>query len=1260
MTYIKNLTVIFTCFFLFSPFFSDAQTISYEIKWMNKYHIVDSINDFYTLQFDNSVSLSNDYLPYFSQNINIENTYDINYDYSVKLDNIDFIAFETNELTGVKSLDAVTENFFFQSKLFFARGIPYIRFDLLPIRKNSKSGKYEKVTKFDIIIIKKYTGSGKKEKSYANHSVLSSGTWKKIRISESGIYKITYEQLQSIGISSPENVRVFGNDVGWLPMLVGDDRPDDLIENDILKEGNAIYFYAKGPNTVAYNTESQSFIPRPHYYSEYAFYFITSDYNSGYNNTIKTINSVALPETHTVSDYNAFKVHDVNLLMLDETGRKWYGEAFDITNIQNFTFNFPNLINGSPAKIKTAVASTSQNSYFIFSALGSSKTITIPYVGEHGRAKAKSEEILITVGASDDIIVNLDFHRSSSAIQAWLDYIYINAKCELKFTSGQFEFANFETIAPGNITKYVLSNAGSPVTVWDISDPTKPKKINTEISGTNQTFKFETSNLKEFIAFDKSVYLTPDLTTVENVPNQDLHATSGSVDMIIVTHPDFLPQANEIKSIHNSLDGLNSIVVTQQQVYNEFSCGASDFSAIRDYAKMVFERASGNDTLKYLLLFGDGSYDNRSGVGVNGNYMITYQQNNSEYIGESLVSDDFFGLLDDNEGDNGSILQGLMDIGVGRIPVSDPKQASDYITKIRRYIDPQNYGDWTNQLCFIGDDEDSNIHMRDANKLTKIVEENYPYFNIEKIYFDTYRQYTESGGERYPDVTNAINNRVQKGSLIINYTGHGGEKGLAHERVVTISDIKSWKNSMKLPLFVTATCEFTRFDDYDFISAGEHVFLNANGGAIAMYTTARIAYIYSNYQLSEELYNTIFNTDQNGKRLKLGDIIRLTKNKYNDKSVSIFFLMGDPALELCYASDNNIVTKTINGHPISEIDTLKALSEVTFEGEIQDKHGNKLTGFNGFIYPTIFDKDHIVNTQNNDNQGVFVYETRDNSIYKGKASVVNGNFHFSLIVPKDIALNVDSGKVSYYALHNNTSAKGYSFDFLVGDIAENYEEDNTGPQIDLYMNNESFVSGGMTDKNPKIFAKLYDDHGINTASGGIGHDISGILDGKTDEIIIMNDDYRTEEDTYKSGNVEHYLFNLEPGNHTLKFKAWDVYNNSSEEYLEFLVIEAEKLTIDRLLNYPNPFTTNTDFYFEHNQSGTELDILIQIFTVSGKLVKTIEAYQYAEGYRAGPFNWDGTDDFGNRIGRGVYVYKVKLRSSTGELTEKYEKLLILK
>ncbi len=1236
-----------------------SQTFSTKINWKSKREIKDSLNSFFLFDSEN-ISFDKNLTPFYSNQINISNFYNKGFSYSLKPKNIKYIALNEAEISGIKNINKIPSNYIFDSKLQFARGIPYVTYKISSIIKNSSSGKYEKLISLDLIIEKTRLSSQKSEQVYAENSILSSGTWKKIRISESGLYKLTFDELESIGIDNPQNVRIFGNATGWLPMMAGDERPDDLVENDILIEGNSVIFYAQGADRWDYNETTQVFEPKNHFYSDYSYYFLTSDVNTNYNNTIKQETQSSLSETHNVSTYNSYAVHEENLYNIAETGRNWYGEIFDIDNNQDFEFSFPNLIDNQDAKIKIFVAATG-TSNFVVNTNGTSKTISCTGPISHNFAARKTSNYTFNTGNSDNISINIKFNSNSPSTKSWLDYFYINAKSELKFTGGQMSFRNAETIGETNITKYTLSNAGSSVIIWDISDKTKPKKINASVSGNTQTFKLSSKNLKEFIAFDNSVFKKPELSEVEDVANQNLHATSGNTDMLIITFPGFISQANELKELHERIDGMNVKVVTQQQIYNEFSSGAADFSAIRDYVRMIYKKANNGDTLRYLLLFGDGSYDNKSGIGVNGNFMITYQQNWSEGLGNSYVTDDFFGTLDDNEGDDGDSLKGLLDIGIGRLIVSNVQQANEHIAKIKNYISTSTFGDWRNQLCFIADDENGVVHMSQTDYLTNYIKENHPIYNIDKIYLDAYTQYTESGGERYPDVNNAINSRIQKGSLILNYVGHGGEHGLAHERVITISEIESWRNFDKLSLFVTATCSFTRFDDYKYKSAGERVFLNPHGGAIAIFTTARIAWVHSNGDLTKELYRNMFGKYNSGEPYRLGDIIRITKNKaYYHKNNLIFFLMGDPALKLGYASECNVVTNSINGNPISEIDTLKALSTATFSGELQDKNGNKLTNFNGSVSPTVYDKERIINTQNNDGEGVYTYQTRDNIIYKGRANVINGEFEFSFIVPRDIALNVDTGKISYYAHNDVFDAKGYSFNFLVGDIAKDYEEDNKGPEIELFMNDENFVSGGITNASPRIFAKLSDEHGINTSSGGIGHDITAIIDDDIQNVIIMNDDYRANANTYKSGELEHFLFNVDAGNHKLKFKVWDVYNNSSEEYLEFLVVEAKNLSIDKLLNYPNPFTTHTDFYFEHNQAGTELDLMIQIFTISGKLVKTIESNFLADGYRAGPYPWDGTDDFGNRIGRGVYVYRVKLRSSTGQVEEKFEKLLILK
>ncbi len=1259
MKYTKIILLFVLILFVGHSF---AQDYRRNLNWQtNQTMISPSGENIKVLYFTGSALFDNSLLPYFSENINIQKNYKPGYSYSVKLENPEYIALSSEDLKVNFDAEAIHEKINLEYNVFHARGIPYMQIKFLPLKKD-KNGTIYKLVKFELKIDE--TGQAKslnKKQVNATNSVLSSGTWKRIRIKKSGVYKITYAQLESMGFSNPQNIRIFGNASGWLPMIAGEERPDDLVENDILKKDNAVFFYGQGPDRWDYDEGKNRFVPVHHYYSEYAYYYLTTDVNTGYDNAIKNINSVSLPENKTITEYDAYAVYEQDLTHIEKTGRRMYGELFDVNTNQAFNFSFPGLSASGNSSVYIRTASNSSSSYIRANVNGSTKTIRFGSIDKYSFASIGIADFSFTAPSGNSLNVNLNFHQSSPAAQAWLDYIYINTKCRLSYPGAQFRFRNAETAGAGIVSKYVLSGASNNITVWDISEKTRPRKVVASAENNSLSFKMNGDVLREFAAFDNSSVFTPDFDNVQDVPNQNLHATAGTTDMIIVTYSGFLEQAEKLKRFHEEKDNMKIKVVTEQEVFNEFSSGAPDFSAIRDYAKMVYERAADGDTLRYLCLFGDGSYDNRSGAGVNGNYMITYQQSNSVSIGYSLVTDDFFGMLDDGEGDVGTSLNGLLDIGVGRIPVSEVEQAEDYLAKIYHYTDPATLGDWRNQLCFIADDEDSKIHMIQADGFTKSIKEKYPAFNIQKIYLDAYTQYSESGGQRYPDVNTAINNRIQKGALLINYTGHGGEEVLAHERIVTINEIDSWRNFDKLPLFVTATCEFTRFDDYKFVSAGEHVFLNPKGGAIAMFTTARIAYIHANGTLSRYFYKNIFERFDNGEICRLGDVIRKTKVDYSSKDILIFFLLGDPALQLGYASDNHqIITEKINATTITQMDTLKALSKASFSGYVADKNGNKLNDFNGYIYPTVFDKETTVNTLDNDGEGVFTFNDRNNIVYKGKTKVINGDFKFEFIVPKDILLNIDTGKVSYYAENGVFDIKGYSFDFLVGDIANDYEEDNVGPEIKLYMNDENFVSGGMTDKNPRIFAKLFDEHGINTASGGIGHDITAVIDNNINNIIVMNDGYRADEGTYKSGTLEHGLFDLEPGEHSLKFKAWDVYNNSSEEYLDFVVVESEKLSLEKLLNYPNPFTTHTDFWFEHNQIGQEIDLVIHIFTVSGKLVKTIEDHFTADGYRAGPYPWDGTDDFGNRIGRGVYMYQVKLRSSSGETAEKFEKLLILK
>jgi len=647
------------------------------------------------------------------------------------------------------------------------------------------------------------------------------------------------------------------------------------------------------------------------------------------------------------------------------------------------------------------------------------------------------------------------------------------------------------------------------------------------------------------------------------------------------------------------------------------------------------------------------------------NYILTYQSENSLRPTQSYVTDDFFGLLDDTEGGS----DGLIDIGIGRLPVTSAEEAQDVTDKIIRYGSPEAMGDWRNIICFIGDDEDNNIHMRDANTLATFIDTVYPVFNVQKIFLDAYPQVSSPRGESYPEVNTAINNRINSGALIINYTGHGNERGLAHEQILSMDDISSWKNKNRLPLFITATCEFSRFDDIDMdvngeikkkTSAGEKVILNPFGGGIGLLTTTRLVYSSPNFILNQNFYKYAFKRDSQMKPYKLGDILRLTKNVSGSGiNKRNFTLLGDPALALSYPL-YNIITDSINGHDIETADTLEALSRVTISGHIENLTGEIPDTFSGIVYPMIFDKSSIVNTLGNDEAPVMQFKVQDNIIYKGKATISNGKFSFSFVVPKDISYNIDYGKISYYATNSVFDANGVYKEILIGGFSAEIISDMEGPEIDLYMNNRNFVSGGITDENPKILAFISDPNGINTVGNGIGHDITAVLDNDYRNLIVLNNYYESDLNSYQNGKIEYQLSGLSEGNHNVVLKIWDVLNNSAEASIEFVVTRSSGFIIEELFNYPNPFTDNTSFVFEHNQADSELNILLQVFTLSGKIIKTIETQIYSDGFRSDPITWDGLDDHGNKIGAGIYIYRLQVRSSNNQMVVKTQKLVILR
>ncbi|MBN2745426.1 MAG: type IX secretion system sortase PorU [Bacteroidales bacterium] len=1131
-------------------------------------------------------------------------------------------------------------------------------------------------------------GAKETKSSWKSASVLANDDWYKVKLSTTGVYKITGNDLITMGFPltnlSVNDIRVFGNGGGMYPEANSGFFYDDLEENAIKihdLNGNGIFesndyfiFFGKGPNYWKYDSNNHRFSHSQHLYDDYAYYFINVRNGTNKRVSYQSINPNT-PDT-IITTFDDFQYYDKDSLNLIKSGKIWYGDEYNIITSHNYGFSFPNIDLTTPVNIKMAVAAKSTTvSQMTVNTSGNTQTIIIPsvsgqYNGDY--AAGVSQEWAITP-QSQAININVSYNKPTSIASAWMDYIEVQAKRQLTYNGTQLRFRNKESIGNGKLSKFVISNPPSGMVIWDVSNHLHPIEIEYIMESGNATFTIATDELREFIAFTNSFY---SVGFNQKIENQNLHGVSD-IDYVICYNKKFEAEANELADFHRNNNNLNVYTVDQQLVFNEFSSGAADIAALRNFMRLLYDNAlaSGKNPPKYLLLFGDASYDYKNRISGNTNFVLTFESASSLNPLSSYSSDDFFGLLDYNEGSNCS---GALDIGIGRFIVRTNTEAQQMVDKIKRYyaIHNQptganstltvnqipNMADWRNAFCFIGDDQDQNIHISQADYMAELTRQLNPKLNINKIFLDSYVQQTLPGGQRYPEAKQDMNLQVGNGALVINYTGHGGEMGLAHESLLEIADIQKWNNANNLPLFITATCEFTRYEDPSRISAGEYAFLQPNGGMIGLLTTSRVTFSGSNFTLNKYILQDMLTADSLGNYPSIGDLIRISKVKagsiMNNRN---FVLIGDPALKLAFPK-HDVITLTVNNIPVQQFsDTIKALSMVTISGQIESD-GQKMSGFNGYVYPTIFDKAQNYTTLANDPDSyLFNFKLQKNVIYKGKAVVTNGEFSFTFIVPKDINYSFGNSKISYYAENGQTDANGYYDSLIVGGTNSNVIADNLGPQINLYLNDTMFVDGGITDENPNVLAILFDESGINTTGNGIGHDITLTVDNNSTKSVSLNNFYQTKTNSYQSGYVVYPLSELNEGKHTITLKAWDIYNNSNQVSLSFVVANSESTVISALTNYPNPFTDYTNFVFEHNMAGNSLDVEIQIFDQLGNKVRNLSTTMVNSGYKVSSdqLKWSGRNESGQKLGAGLYHYRVIITSESGQKATDSGKLILL-
>ena len=1216
------------------------------------------------------------------------------------------VVYKTITKSDLKDLDEnyISETLKFSLKNVISRDDKYVFLQIYPIIKDGKGG-FKKVISFQVDYSHgvNRTRRGISNKSNDNlkgvfNSVLNTGEWFRFYVDTTGVFKLSKNFLERLGVNvnnvDPRTIKLYGHGGSMIPYSNVEPYPFDVPENAIKIEGEAdgvfnnndyILFYAQGPN--GYNEESRTHI---NCYTDKTYYYI--NVSSGNGKRIMPFSEPLGAVDLDINTFEDYQFHEIDTYNLGSVGRRWFGERFDIENTQLFDFDFPDIVTTTPVRLNVLVASASTTRSIMEVGVNSNSIAVLPITGVKNPQIANGNSLARDVSVnSSKITVNINFdNQGNPSAQGYLDYISIKALRKLNFNNKQFQFKNSVVQSTSGIGAYHITNASQVSEIWDVTDLYNVSNFVNVAQNSTLSFKTNLGRLKTYVAVTPQDYFEPKTDSQIKVNNQNIKGTVfkntqgvfQDVDYIIVAPNNMLHEAERLAQINNTQYNLNVKVFGLNEIYNEFSSGNQDIGAIRNLVKYVYDNASSSDKrLKYLCLFGDGSFDYKDRIPNNTNIVPSWHAYNSYSLSSSFVSDDFYGMMDDNEG----ALQASdrLDIAVGRILADTPQRAKEMVNKVEAYYAKNAFGSWRNNFIAISDDVDKDwegVLQETTNEVADLITEKKPFINAIKIYSDAFQQETSAGGERYPAVTTEIVNAIDKGALVVNYFGHGGEDGLAEERIFLKTDINGLRNFSKFNCFVTVTCEFSKFDNPFRETAGELVYWNKNAGAIGLITTTRQIFVSFAVTFNKTLGQYLFSYNDediysDNEYPSMAEALRLTKTHpliSGQNQKHLVFFIGDPAMKLAFSKPDVRLTK-INNIPITQsTDTLKALSYVKLAGEVTDISGNILSNYNGTLSTTVYDK--LVDKQTLANNGVqengqllkMDFKTLGGIIFRGQSSVKNGQFEFDFVVPKDIDIPIGYGRVSFYT-KNEAETKGQAGANInaikIGGVNENAPEDNTGPVVVLYMNDENFVSGGITNEEPTLLAKLEDANGINTASG-IGHDITAILDGDETTPFVLNDYYQTELDDYTRGVVSFPFRDLEPGLHTLTFKAWDVYNNSSISEIQFTVFDKdESLVVNNVLNYPNPFVSYTEFWFNHNSSAP-LDISIQIFTVSGKLVKTLNGQTTGGAITNSALSrdiiWDGRDDFGSKIGKGVYIYKLTVFSKLlNKKVEKIEKLVIL-
>jgi hypothetical protein len=1109
--------------------------------------------------------------------------------------------------------------------------------------------------------------------SRAQHSVLKDGMWYKVAVQKSGVYKITHAQLKKMGFNpakiDPRKIKIYGQGGGMLPQENHVPRAMDLVENSIFVAGendgifhsdDYILWYAEGPDKIVLNQASKKIEYESNLYSNSNYYFITVSESNGKRISIAPHIESSHPVINYFDDYIYHEKDEYNEL---KSGREWYGERFDFTTQHVFKYATPGLLTTSPIHLTSdVVAQTSQPATIDIRVQGSiigSHTLSITGEGQYDlKGRHHRDSFTFLSSYSNPLEISYTFNPSSGRSTAFLDNFIINFQRTLALYDNQTIFRTFNSMQNDHAT-YSINGFSTKCTIWDITNPQTIIQHTPTVQGSTATFTSQSDALRTFIVFNSTI---PSPTLIGAVGNQNLRGAS-TPNIIIITHPLFLAQAERLATHRSNYNQASVLIATPEQIYNEFSSGRQDVSALRDFVKHVYDKQP--NKLHSLLLFGRSSYDYKDRVEKNTNFVPTYESRNSLNPLETYSSDDYFGFLENSEGawlENFPADAHTLDIGVGRLPVKTLQEAEAVVSKLIQYDTQRNTSNaWRKSIVFVADDGSNSdgftrAHQSQADAMAENIEALHPIFDTRKIFFGSYAKTVRPNGESIPEVNKRIKEEFDK-AFIINYTGHGSEYIWGDEHVLTEQDIDGLKNK-NYPLLVTATCEFGRQDNPAILASAERSVLNPNGGAIGLVTTSRPVYSFTNFTLNQAFYAALFQQIE-GQYGNLGEVFRQTKNNsISGVSNRNFALIGDPSMSLHIPTLRIRITNmtTTAGQGV-----IHALSNVTATGQIEDQQGNLISDFNGVLHATLFDKRTAFTTIGRNNPP-FDYSQWYNALFRGKATIKDGQFELSFTVPKNIAYEVEGGKFSLFATEFESirEATGVFEDFTIGGSDSNTSTDDIPPTIKLFIGDTTFIAGGWVNPNTTLLAHLHDNYGISISNYGIGNTLMGSLDNDA-AVFPLHEYYVSELDAPNEGWITFPLTGLSPGKHTLTVRGWDVHNNPAQATIEFYVTDTENLQIESFYNYPNPAKDRTNFVLHHNRSGDDLAISFSIMDVTGASVIEKNITVEKSDYQINLFNSDESELFFENLSGGIYFARVVVRSLTNaSKSERITKLIVVK